>query len=267
VVLAGRTPERLAAASDAIRREVPGADLERLVVDVSVLDSVRSAAGRAADLGPVSLLVNNAGVMGTPYSRTRDGFDLQMATNHWGPFLLTGLLLPQLVASGDGRVVTVSSVGHRLARHAPLHDPRSKPRLSSRWAVYGQTKVANLLFTFELDRRLAAAGLPVKALAAHPGLAGTHLFANGQVGRASGAIGSIYVAAQRAVSQSAADGALPVLMAATEDLPGSTYVGPSGPNEWRGKPVVVGCSDLARDPDVARELWELSQRTTEIRYP
>ena len=102
VVLAGRTPERLAAASDAIRREVPDADLERLVVDMSVLDSVRSAAGRAVDLGPVSLLVNNAGVMGTPYSRTRDGFDLQMATNHWGPFLLTGLLLPQLVASGDG---------------------------------------------------------------------------------------------------------------------------------------------------------------------
>ncbi len=267
VVLAGRTPERLAAACDAIRREVPDADLERLVVDVSVLDSVRSAAGRAADLGPVSLLVNNAGVMGTPYSRTRDGFDLQMATNHWGPFLLTGLLLPQLVASGDGRVVTVSSVGHRLARHAPLHDPRSKPRLYSRWAVYGQTKVANLLFTFELDRRLAAAGLPVKALAAHPGLAGTHLFANGQVGRASGAIGSIYVAAQRVVSQSAADGALPVLMAATEDLPGSTYVGPSGPNEWRGRPVVVGCSDLARDPEAGPELWQLSERTTEIRYP
>ena len=115
VVLAGRTQERLTAATDAIRREVPDADLERLVVDVSVLDSVRSAAGRAADLGPVSLLVNNAGVMGTPYSRTRDGLDLQMATNHWGPFLLTGLLLPQLVASGDGRVVTVSS-GACLAR-------------------------------------------------------------------------------------------------------------------------------------------------------
>ena len=267
VVLAGRSLDRLAAASDAILRELPDAEVDRLVVDLSLLDSVRSAAGRAADLGSVSLLVNNAGVMAPPYSRTREGLDMQMATNHWGPFLLTGLLLPQLVASGDGRVVTVSSLGHRLARHAPLHDPRSKPHLYSRWAVYGQTKVANLLFTFELDRRLAAADLPVKALAAHPGLAGTRLFSNGQVGRGTGAVGSILNAAQRAVSQSAVDGALPVLMAATEDLPGSTYVGPSGPQEFRGPPAVVGCSDLARDEDAARRLWELSEQVTELSYP
>ncbi len=258
VVLAGRSLDRLAAASDAILRELPDAEVDRLVVDLSLLDSVRSAAGRAADLGPVSLLVNNAGVMAPPYSRTREGLDLQMATNHWGPFLLTGLLLPQLVASGDGRVVTVSSLGHRLARHAPLHDPRGKPHLYSRWAVYGQTKLANLLFTFELDRRLAAAALPVKALAAHPGLAGTRLFSNGQ-SAAARAAGPILNAAQRAVSQSAVDGALPVLMAATEDLPGSTYVGPSGPAEFRGPPAVVGCSDLARDADAARRLWELSE--------
>jgi NAD(P)-dependent dehydrogenase (short-subunit alcohol dehydrogenase family) len=267
VVLAGRTAARLDEAAAGIRAALPDADLQQLVVDLSLLDSVRSAGGRAADLGPLHLLVNNAGVMGTPYQRTREGFDLQMATNHWGPFLLTGLLLPQLVASGDGLVVTESSVGHRLARHAPLDDPRSKPRVYSRWAVYGQTKVATLLFTFELERRLAAAALPVKALAAHPGLAGTHLFANGQTGRPGGGLASIFDAAQRAVSQSAADGARAVLMAATADLPGATYVGPTGLYEFRGEPGVVGCSDLARDPEAARRLWELSEETVGLRYP
>jgi NAD(P)-dependent dehydrogenase (short-subunit alcohol dehydrogenase family) len=133
--------------------------------------------------------------------------------------------------------------------------------------VYGQTKLANLLFTFELDRRLAAAGLPVKALAAHPGLAGTHLFANGQVGRFTGAVGSILDAAQKAVSQSAADGARPVVMACLDDLPGSTYVGPTGFREAYGEPGVVGCSELARDPEAARQLWELSEETVELRYP
>jgi NAD(P)-dependent dehydrogenase (short-subunit alcohol dehydrogenase family) len=271
VVLAGRTASRVDAAATAIHDEVPDAQTERLVLDVSDLDSVRSAAGRAADLGPLRLLVNNAGVMATSYTRTREGLDLQMATNHWGPFLLTGLLLPQLVAGGDGRVVTVSSFGHRLARHAPLGDPTARARPYLRWGVYAQTKLANLLFTFELDRRLAAAGLPVKALAAHPGLAATHLFANGQVRPDGGwgrtGVASILDAAQRAVSQSPADGARAVLMAATTDLPGSTYVGPSGLREHRGPPTVVGCSDLARDVDAQRALWELSERTVGLAYP
>ncbi len=267
VVLAGRAPERVRQSATAIASEVPGAELEELVVDLSDLDSVRSAAGRAAELGPLHLLVNNAGVMASPYTRTREGFDLQMATNHWGPFLLTGLLLPQLAASGDGRVVTVSSQMHRLARHAPLNDPTSKPRLYSRWAVYAQTKLANLLFTFELDRRLVGAGLPVKALAAHPGLAGTHLVVNGRFGRPSGGVASILDAAVKAVSQSAAEGARAVLMAATDDLPGGTYVGPSGLHEGRGAPTVVGSSSLARDPASARLLWELSEATVDQHYP
>jgi NAD(P)-dependent dehydrogenase (short-subunit alcohol dehydrogenase family) len=267
VVLAGRTPARLADAAAAISAVVPEAALERLVVDLADLDSVRSAAGRAGALGPLDVLVNNAGVMAPPYTRTREGFDLQMATNHWGPFLLTGLLLPQLVASSDGRVVTVSSQMHRVARHAPLHDPRSKPRPYSRWATYGQTKLANLLFTFELERRLVAAALPVRALAAHPGLAGTHLVANGRFGRPSGGVASILDAAMKAVSQSVAEGARSVLMAATDDLPGGTYVGPSGLHEGRGAPGVVGSTSLARDPEVAAELWDLSERTVGQRFP
>ena len=183
VVLAGRTRAKLDATARAITAELGGdqPEPEQLVVDLADLTSVRSAARRAADLGPLHLLVNNAGVMGTPDRRTPDGLELQLATNHLGPFLLTGLLLPQLIASEGGRVVTVSSLMHRRARTAPLGDPRQQGRHRT-WQAYAQSKLANLLFTFELERRLREAGLPVMATAAHPGLAGTHLVANGRFG-------------------------------------------------------------------------------------
>lgn len=267
VVLAGRSETKLAATEATIRDAVPGAELDRLLVDLADLRSVRQAAAEAARLGPIHVLVNNAGVMATPPRRTADGFDLQMATNHFGPFLLTGLLLPQLVAAGDSRVVTVSSLMHRMARSAPLGDPRVQAGRYLRWPEYSATKLANLLFTFELDRRLRAAELPVSTLAAHPGVAGTHLVANGQTGRSSGGVASILDAATRAVTQSAADGALPLLMAATADLPGGTYVGPSGAGETRGRPQVVGCSGLARDHDAQRRLWELSEEAVGLAWP
>ncbi|WP_127479484.1 oxidoreductase [Nocardioides pantholopis] len=268
VVLAGRSEEKLAATAAAIRSEVPAATPEQLHVDVASLSSVRRAAADAARLGPIDVLVNNAGVMAPPYSRTEDGLELQLATNHLGPFLLTGLLLPQLVASGAGTVVTVSSVMHRVARSAPLGDPRAEqPGRYRRWQVYAQTKLANLLFTYELDRRARAAAVPVKALAAHPGLAGTHLAANGQFGRATGGAATILNAAVRAVSQPAARGAWPTLMAATADLPGATYCGPGGLQEVSGPPRVVSSSQLSHDEDAQRRLWELSERVTGIRYP
>ena len=267
VVLGGRSAERLADAETAIRGEVPGAELSTLEVDLADLTSVRQAAQRAEALGQLHCLVNNAGVMATPYSRTSDGFELQMATNHFGPFLLTGLLLPQLTASGDGRVVTVSSIMHRMARRAPLGDPRRQRGRYSRWPAYAATKLANLLFTFELDRRCRAAGLPVRALAAHPGYAGTHLVANGPFGRSNAVVTSIAHAANRALAQSAAAGALPLLMAATDDLPGGTYCGPGGPGEVRGQPRIVGTTRLARDEDAQRELWELSERAVGLAYP
>ena len=263
VVLAGRDPEKVAAAEKAIVEEVPAAEVERLVVDLASLESVRSAAASYA--GSLDLLVNNAGIMAPPYARTADGFESQLATNHLGPFLLTGLLLPHL--REGGRVVTVSSQMHRVATTAPLGDPRAKPRPYLRWMVYSQTKLANLLFTFELDRRLRAGGREVSALAAHPGYAGTHLLANGRFGRSSGGAASILDAVNRRLSQSPAAGALPVLMAATADLPGSTYCGPSGPGEAYGTPQVVGCSRLARDREAARRLWEISEQATGIRYP
>jgi NAD(P)-dependent dehydrogenase (short-subunit alcohol dehydrogenase family) len=267
VVLAGRDPGKLDETEERVRREVPEAALDRLLVDLADLDSVRSAAATAAALGPVDVLVNNAGVMATPYQRTVDGLDLQMATNHFGPFLLTGLLLPQLVASGAGRVVTVSSNGHKVARSAPLRDPRAEPGRYQRWPVYCQTKLANLLFTYELDRRLREAGLPVAATAAHPGYAATHLLSWGQTMRSSGGVASILDAAMRATAQSARAGAQPILMAATADLPGGTYVGPRGPGEWRGAPQVVASTRLSRDREAQRELWELSEKTVDLAWP
>jgi NAD(P)-dependent dehydrogenase (short-subunit alcohol dehydrogenase family) len=269
VVLAGRNPDKLAAAEKAILEEVPGATLDRFIVDLASLESVREAATAYAESrGPLDLLVNNAGIMAPPYAASVDGFESQLATNHFGPFLLTGLLLPRL--RDGGRVVTVASQMHRVATKAPLGDPLAKPRPYLRWIAYGQTKLANLLFTFELDRRLRAPRVVerhVSALAAHPGYAGTHLVANGRFGRSSGGVASILDSVNRRFSQSPAAGAWSTLMAATADLPGSTYCGPSGPGEAYGAPQVVGCSRLARDPDAASRLWEISEQATGIRYP
>jgi NAD(P)-dependent dehydrogenase (short-subunit alcohol dehydrogenase family) len=265
VVLAGRTPERLRATGDAIRADVPAAELEHLEVDLADLGSVRRAAESATAYGPIDVLVNNAGVMGTRRQTTPDGLDLQLATNHFGPFLLTGLLLPQLLASKDARVVTVSSNMHRVARRAPTAEPEHA--FYRRWQVYGQSKLANLLFTYELDRRARAKELPLKALAAHPGFAGTHLAANGQYGRSSGGLATILDATIKAVSQPAEHGAWPVLMAATADLPGATYVGPGGLGEMHGAPQVTTSTRGSRDEDAQRQLWELSEETTGISYP
>lgn len=267
VVLAGRTEAKLDETERAIRAEVDDPLLEQLTIDLSSLRSVRRAAAAAARFGPLHVLVNNAGVMGTPYQRTEDGLELQLATNHFGPFLLTGLLLPQLVASEGARVVTVSSQFHRYARSAPLEDPRQQRGRYSRWPAYARSKLANLLFTYELERRCREAGLPMMALAAHPGFAGTHLAANGQYGRSSGGIATILDAAIKAVSQPAAAGAWPSLMAATADLPGGTYCGPSGLSEMAGAPQVVTSNRRSRDQHSQRKLWQISQETTGITYP
>lgn len=266
VVLAGRSPERLAEARAALRELHPAAAVELVKLDLTSLTSVREAAATAGGFGPLDLLVNNAGIMAPPYARTGDGLELQLATNHFGPFLLTGLLLPQLAASQDGRVVTVSSLMHKYARSAPLDDPRQESGRYAAWQVYGQSKLANLLFTVELERRLRAAELPVKALAAHPGIASTHLVANGPLSRLPGrsTLGQLVT---RTVSQSPAAGAWPTLMAACADLPGGTFTGPAGRFELTGPATVVAGRRLARDPETARRLWELSESVTGLRYP
>ena len=268
VVITGRSPDRLAETERAIRDAAPAAALETVELDLADLSSVRRAAAEVSRLGAVDVLVNNAGVMGTPYGRTADDLELQMATNHFGPFLLTGLLLPQLVASEDGRVVAVSSQMHRIARSAPLQDPRTQHGRYQPWPTYGQSKLANLLFTYELDRRLRRAELPVKALAAHPGFASTHLAANGQYGRSVGGRASILDGAIKLVSPNTAEqGAWPTLMAATADLPGATYCGPDGFLEWGGRPRVTTSNKRSNDEDAQRRLWELSEEATGITYP
>ncbi|MFL6061833.1 MAG: oxidoreductase [Marmoricola sp.] len=263
VVLVGRSVDKLASTAAAITSHVPAASLHQVRVDLSDLSSIRSGAGEIAGLGPIDLLINNAGVMALPYARTVDGFEMQLGTNHLGPFLLTGLLLPQLIASGDGRVVSVASHAHKMARRVPLDDPREQARRYSKWGSYGESKLADLMFVVELERRLRAAHLPVTAQAAHPGYTATEL-----VGKSGGFGGRFMDVATRVIGQKAELGALPTLMAATADLPGASYVGPSGPGEMGGLPKVVKPRrKFVHDPVAGKALWEMSEKATGISYP
>jgi NAD(P)-dependent dehydrogenase (short-subunit alcohol dehydrogenase family) len=268
VILGARNPAKLEASIRTIEEAVPGAKLHPLSIDVSDLSSIRRAASQVD--GPLDLLVNNAGVMATPYQRTADGLELQMATNHFGPFALTGLLLPQLAASGDGRVVAVGSQASRVARTAPLEDPKDHSGRYSRWRAYAQSKLADLMFVFELDRRAREQGVPVKGLAAHPGYSATGLMGTGistgsdrrRVPLSTRVLQGVF----EAVGQPAEIGALPTLMAATADLPGSTYVGPSGLGQMKGHPRIVSPRRLAHDREAQRRLWELSEEATGVRF-
>jgi len=251
VVLAVRDPERGERAAGA----VPG-DSEVRQLDLANLSSVRAFA--EAWSGPLDVLVNNAGVMAVPQGRTADGFELQLGTNHLGHFALTGLLLPSIT----DRVVTVSSGAHRMGR-IDLDDLNWDRRRYRRWPAYGQSKLANLLFTMELERRLTEAGSPVKALAAHPGWAATNLQGRSGVRVLDAAMR----VANRFFAQTDAMGALPTLYAAVEDLPGGSYVGPDGRAEQRGHPTLVGRSAAAQDAEVARRLWERSEELTGVHFP
>jgi NAD(P)-dependent dehydrogenase (short-subunit alcohol dehydrogenase family) len=262
VILAGRNQTKLEEAAAAISAAHPGARTSTVLLDLSSLTSVREAAGHLCDGGPLDLLVNNAGVMATPARHTVDGLELQIGTNHYGPFLLTGLVLPRIIEA-SGRIVTVSSLAHTLTREAPLADPRSSTGRYRRWPTYSRTKLANLLFTYELDRRLRAGGVPVRALAAHPGFAHTHLVTNGATfGPLSRALNGAY----GLISPDAAGGALPSLMAATADLPSGTYVGPGRFRQTQGAPRVVRSTALSHDPEIAAQLWRLSEAVTEFTW-
>ncbi len=268
VILGARNPAKLEASIARIQEAVPDGSLTPLSVDVSDLASVRRAARQVQ--GPLDLLINNAGVMATPHQRTADGLELQMATNYFGPFALTGLLFDQLVASGDGRVVAVSSQASRLARRAPLEDPREQSRRYSRWRAYSESKLADLMFVLELDRRAHARGLPVRGLAAHPGYSATGLMGAGRnTGNAKEKVrysATILQAVFEVAGQPPELGALPTLMAATADLPGSTYVGPSGLLQMKGHPRIVSPRRLATDRETQRQLWEISEETTGVRF-
>lgn len=263
VVLTARTPAKGAAALAEIRAAHPDAEVAVGALD---LTSLASVAAFADELGSthdrIDILVNNAGVMATPPARTHDGFELQIGTNHLGHFALTVRLLPLLLAADSARAVTVSSQGHRFGS-IDLDDLNWDRRRYLRWPAYGQSKLANLLFTYELERRLVAAGSSAKALAAHPGFARTHL---GQGGEGTMArVQDVAMLLSRPFSQPADRGAHPQLRAATDpDLAGGSYLGPAGPGEQRGPAIVVGSSAAARDEVMAGRLWDLSAELTGV---
>ncbi len=258
VILAVRDIDR----GERVRAEIGAAAVVRL--DLASQASVRTAAEELLARWPrIDVLVNNAGVMALPRRVTEDGFELQMATNVLGPFAFTGLLLDAL---GSARVVTVSSGAHRGSRGLPFDDLQSARRYH-RWVVYSHTKLANLLFMFELGRRAAAAGLGMVSVAAHPGTAITNLQAVGPRMDGSRLQELLIVGGTRLVGQSDAQGALPSLYAATTPgLASGTYVGPDRLFETRGNPKIVSTSGPARDEAAARRLWELAELLTGVSY-
>ncbi|HEY3503204.1 MAG TPA: oxidoreductase [Actinocatenispora sp.] len=251
VVLAVRDVDKGRAAAATMRGHV---DVRRL--DLADLTSVRDFADELDE--PVDLLINNAGVMIPPLSRTADGFELQFGTNHLGHFALTNLLLPRI----RQRVVTVSSNGHRFGT-IDFDDLNWTRRPYRAMAAYGQSKLANLLFTSELQRRLDDAGSPVIATAAHPGVAATNLL---RPTRGRRVIRRVERAVTRLLGQSDEGGALPTLYAAVADIPGDSYAGPGGFMEGRGAPELVGRSAKARDTDTARRLWQISETLTGVSF-
>jgi NAD(P)-dependent dehydrogenase (short-subunit alcohol dehydrogenase family) len=259
VVMAGRNVEKTNAAAD---RMGPTAKTEVESLDLSSLSSVRDFAERIRSKHPkLDLLINNAGVMWTPQSATEDGFELQFGTNHLGHFALTGLLLDLMLPVQGSRVVTISSFGHKTGR---IHfDDLQLERHYGRHRAYAQSKLANLMFTYELQRRLAAAGAPTIAVAAHPGTAHTELTRN-----SPGALHFLNEHFGRLVSQSAAMGALPTLRAATDpDVKGGEYYGPSGLGEQRGNPRLVTSTRRSHDTSAQRQLWEMSEKLTGVAFP
>jgi NAD(P)-dependent dehydrogenase (short-subunit alcohol dehydrogenase family) len=251
VVLAVRDTDK----GDRAAASIDGAtEVRRL--DLADLASVREFA--SAHDGDIALLINNAGVMAVPKSRTADGFEMQIGTNHLGHFALTNLLLPQV----RDRVVTVSSTAHGMGK-IDLDDLNWERRRYERWRAYGQSKLANLLFTLELQRRLAEAGSEVVAVAAHPGYASTNL----QSRTGSRIQNAVMAVSNKLLAQSDEQGAWPTLYAATADVAGGAYVGPDGFKESRGHPKLVGRSKAANDAETARGLWDLSEELTGVTFP
>jgi NAD(P)-dependent dehydrogenase (short-subunit alcohol dehydrogenase family) len=258
VVLAVRDTEKGKRAAARIADTAPGADITVQPLDLASLESIRAAAGELRARHPrIDLLVNNAGVMFPPKQTTRDGFELQFGTNHLGHFALTGLLLEQMLPVPGSRVVTVSSLAHRIGARINFDDLQSE-RSYRRVAAYSQSKLANLMFTYELQRRLSGAGTTI-AVAAHPGLASTELTRN------SPAIAAFGYAL---VSQKPAMGALPVLRAATDPgVLGGQYYGPRRLFGARGYPKLAQSSRRSRDTAIQRRLWTVSEELTGVTFP
>lgn len=266
VILAVRSAEKGRAAATAIQRAHPGAQAEVMALDLSSLDSIgRFAHAFLERFDALPLLINNAGVMALPYRRTADGFEMQFGTNHLGHFALTGLLLPAILAAPGARVVAVSS-----GAHAPGQidfDNLDGSKSYSSWGAYCQSKLANLLFAYELQRRFTAAGADAIAAGCHPGYAATNLQAAGPQMRGSRLGAQLSELGNRLFAQSAAMGALPTLYAATApEVNGCDYIGPLGMFGMRGAPGKARSSSRSYDPALAARLWQVSEQLTGVRY-
>jgi NAD(P)-dependent dehydrogenase (short-subunit alcohol dehydrogenase family) len=261
VVLAVRNLDKGNEAVDRIKKASPNAVVALQELDLTSLDSVRKAADELRAAHPrIDLLINNAGVMYVPTRETtKDGFEMQFGTNHLGHFALTGQLLDNILPVDGSRVVTVSSVGHRLMARIHFDDPHLE-RKYNRVEAYGQSKLANLLFTYELQRRLTGKGAPTVALAAHPGFSDTELMRH--------LPGFIPEFLWRPFTQPADMGALPSLRAATDPgAQGGQYYGPDGIGESTGHPKVVKSSAQSHNEDIQRRLWTMSEELTGVTYP
>ncbi|BBY80529.1 SDR family NAD(P)-dependent oxidoreductase [Mycolicibacterium pulveris] len=261
VVLAVRNLDKGRQALDRIKSGCPNADVTLQELDLTSLNSVRKAAAELRATYPrIDLLINNAGVMYVPRRETtEDGFEMQFGTNHLGHFALTGLLLENMLQVGGSRVVTVSSVGHRVLARIHFEDPHLE-RKYNRVEAYGQSKLANLLFTYELARRLKAKEAPTIAVAAHPGLSDTELMRH--------LPDFIPDFVWKIIAQPADKGALPTLRAATDPgVQSGQYYGPDGIGETRGHPKLVASSAQSHNQDIQRRLWSMSEELTGVTFP
>ena len=266
-ILACRDLKKAGAAAEAIVERYPDATIETMELDLANLASVRKfAADLAAVRSRLDVLCNNAGVMALPKRKTADGYEMHIGTNHLGHFALTGLVLPMLLATPESRVVNVSSTFHKPGRinFGDLHGDKSYWK----WGAYAQSKLANLLFSYELQRRLAAVGADTISVGCHPGYASTNLQTAGPRMAGASLAESAWQLFNRIFAQSAAMGALPTLYAATAgDVAGGDYIGPSAMAEMRGHPVKVRSTSRARNEETAKKLWAISEDLTNVTYP
>ncbi len=267
VVLACRSKEKTETALRDIRAAVPGAVIEFMPLDLSDQDSIRSfTEAFKTKHRRLDVLCNNAGVMALPLARTKQGFEMQIGTNHLGHFALTGLLLDLLKATPGSRVVNVASMAHRWTRGLNLDDLNFERSTYRKWDAYGKSKLANLLFTYELQRRLAKSGAGTTSVAAHPGYSATNLGYAGPAmeksafGKATMWLGNALLA------QPGEMGAYPQIYASSMPVQGSDYIGPDGWRQLRGYPKKVGSNRASRDEDTAKGLWTLSEKLTGVRY-
>ncbi|MGY4710773.1 SDR family NAD(P)-dependent oxidoreductase [Mycolicibacterium sp. CBM1] len=264
VVMAVRDTAKGDAAAAHIRSTAPGADVAVHKLDLGSLASVREAAAELGSTYPrVDLLINNAGVMYPPKQTTADGFELQFGTNHLGHFALTGLLLNNLLPVDGSRVVVVASIAHTIRAKIDFDDLQWERRRYERVASYGQSKLANLMFAYELQRRLAAANAKTIAVAAHPGVSNTELIRHVP----GSSLPGVKLLAGL-VLNSPELGALPTLRAATDPaVVGGQYYGPDGFREIRGYPKLVSSSSQSHDRNVQQRLWAVSEELTGVSYP